>query len=84
MRNRMQVLLNTMGAEHQVAESWYKDNRKDKAMTKYTARFTDGHEIIKTDKDFKSRVEFYKWICSQQLGKKHGQILEIVMTAYIH
>ena len=27
-------------------------------MTKYTARFQDGTEIVKTSEDFKNRIDF--------------------------
>lgn len=46
-------------------------------MTKYTAIFTDGTEIAKTEKEFKNRLAFYNWICTNRLGKKYGRLVEI-------
>lgn len=49
-------------------------------MTKYTARFQDGHEITKTSEDFKNRLDFYNWICQNRLGKGHGGLKEITCS----
>ena len=50
-------------------------------MTKYTARFANGTEIVKTTKDgFKNRLDFYNWICVNRLGKKYGKLVEITCT----
>lgn len=46
-------------------------------MTKYTAIFKDGTAIIKTDAEFKTRLNFYNWICNNRLGKKYGSLIEI-------
>ena len=36
--------------------------------------FEDGTEITKTERDgFRNRLDFYNWICRNQLGKKHGK-----------
>lgn len=52
-------------------------------MTKYTAIFKDGTEMVKTDEQFKSRLDFYNWICANKLGKQHGGLVEITCKAYI-
>ena len=42
--------------------------------TIYTARFADGTEITKTDRDgIKNRLDMSNWICKNRLGKKHNQ-----------
>nr|DAK85739.1 MAG TPA: hypothetical protein [Caudoviricetes sp.] len=46
-------------------------------MTKYTAIFKDGTELVRTEKEFKNRVDFYNWICMNRLGKKYGRLVEI-------
>lgn len=45
-------------------------------MTKYTATFRNG-TITKTSNEFKNRLDFYNWICLNQLGKKYGKLLKI-------
>lgn len=45
-------------------------------MTKYTAIFQNG-ELVKTSEEFKNRLDFMSWICTNQLGKKYGRLLEI-------
>lgn len=62
------------------------DNKKEgeKAMkeitTIYTARFADGTEITKTDRDgIKNRLDMSNWICKNRLGKKHGSLKEITI-----
>ena len=52
-------------------------------MTKYTARFQSGKEIVKTSEDFKNRLDFANWICLNRLGKIYGKLIEITATAYI-
>lgn len=47
-------------------------------MTKYIARFQNGEEITKTEKEFKNRLDFANWIAKNQLGKKYGKLLEII------
>lgn len=51
-------------------------------MTKYTARFTSGKEIVKTSEDFKNRLDFYNWICENRLGKVYGKVIEITCSVY--
>ena len=52
-------------------------------MTKYTATFTSGKEITKTDADgIKNRMDLYTWICSNKLGKKYGKVTEITCKPY--
>lgn len=46
-------------------------------MTMYTALFHDGTEIVKTSYEFKNRLDFYNWICREQLGKIHGELIAI-------
>lgn len=50
-------------------------------MTKYTAIFKDGTEIVKTSKDFESRLAFYNWICENKLGKNHNGLKAIECKA---
>lgn len=51
---------------------------KSEHTTKYIARFEDGTEITKTERDgFRNRLDFYNWICRNQLGKKHGKLQTI-------
>ena len=53
-------------------------------MTKFTATFKSGETIAKTTADgFKNRLDFYNWICENQLDKKYGTLVEITCTAYI-
>lgn len=48
--------------------------------TVYTARFEDGTEITKTDRDgIKNRLQMYNWICKERLGKKYGSLEEITV-----
>lgn len=49
-------------------------------MTKFTARFTDGTEIVRTSEQFRNRLDFYNWICVNRLGRKHGKLLEITCS----
>ena len=51
-------------------------------ITKYTARWADGYEISKTSEEFKSRLDFYNWICRNALGKGHKGLIEITATPY--
>lgn len=51
-------------------------------MTKYTARFESGKEIVKTSEEFKNRLDFYNWICNERLGKKYGKLHEITCSIY--
>lgn len=53
-----------------------------KYITKYTATFEHG-EISKTSEEFKNRLDFYNWICKNQLGKKYGKLQEITCRPYI-
>ncbi len=46
-------------------------------MTKYIARFTDGHEITATSQEFRNRLDFYNWICKNRMGKIHGELIAI-------
>lgn len=51
---------------------------KSEHTTKYIARFEDGTEITKTERDgFRNRLDFYNWICRKELGKKHGELQAI-------
>lgn len=50
------------------------------AQVKYTARFKDGFELVKTDKEFSNRLWFYRWICYKGLGAEHGGLVEILMS----
>lgn len=51
---------------------------KKEHTTKYIARFADGTEITKTERDgFRNRLDFYNWICRNELGKKHGKLQTI-------
>lgn len=52
-------------------------------MTKYTAIFKGGTEIVKTSEQFKNRLDFYNWICLNKLGKKYGKVVEITCKPYI-
>lgn len=53
-------------------------------MTKYTATFKSGKQIVKTEEDgFRNRLDFYNWICINRLGKKYGRLVEITCSAYI-
>lgn len=46
--------------------------------TIYTARFADGTEITRTDRDgIKNRLNMSNWISKNELGKKHGSLKEI-------
>lgn len=48
--------------------------------TIYTARFKDGTEITKTDRDgIKNRLDMSNWICKNELGRKHGSLKEITI-----
>lgn len=47
-------------------------------MTKYTARFENGKEIVKTTADgFRNRLDFYNWICLNRIGQGWGDLVEI-------
>lgn len=52
-------------------------------MTKYIAIFENGKEIVKTSEDFKNRLEFFNWICTERLGTKYGRLIEINAAPYI-
>lgn len=51
-------------------------------MTKYTATFKSGAQIVKTSADFKNRLDFYNWICINKLGKKYGKLESIECAPY--
>lgn len=50
-------------------------------MTKYTATFANGTQIVKTSADgFRNRLDFYNWICMNRLGKLYGKVKVITCT----
>ena len=55
-------------------------NRRANTMTKYTATFKSGKQITKTSEEFKNRLEFVNWICTNRLGKTYGKLIEITCT----
>lgn len=54
--------------------------KEENNMTKYTAIFANGFELVKTDRDFKSRLDFYNYICENRLGKEYGKLKEITCS----
>ena len=46
-------------------------------MTKFTAIFKSGKELVFTEEQFKNRVDVYNYICSKRLGKVYGSLVEI-------
>ena len=46
-------------------------------MTKYTAIFKNGNELVFTSREFKNRIDVYNHICCERLGKKYGRLVEI-------
>lgn len=46
--------------------------------TIYTAKFECGKEITRTSREFRSRLDFYNWICENSiLTKKYGRLIKI-------
>lgn len=52
-------------------------------MTKYTAIFKNGKEMVFTSEKFKNRLDVFNYICENRLGKKYGKLVEIKCSAYI-
>ncbi len=46
-------------------------------MTKYTAIFENGTELVFTSREFRNRLDVYNHICMNRLGKGCGELLEI-------
>jgi hypothetical protein len=46
-------------------------------MTKYTAIFKSGKELVFASREFKNRIDVYNHICMERLGKKYGRLVEI-------
>lgn len=46
-------------------------------MTKYTAIFKSGKELVFTGAEFRSRLDVYNYICLNRLGRSYGSLREI-------
>lgn len=45
----------------------------------FVAIFEDDTTFTKTSADgFKTRLDFYTWICNNRIGKNHGEVVEIM------
>lgn len=51
-------------------------------MTKFTAIFKSGKELVFTSEQFKSRLDVYNHICRERLGKIYGSLAEIRCSVY--
>lgn len=56
--------------------------------TKYTARFTDGTELVALEgeildgREIRNRLDLYNYICRHALGRGHGKLEEITCEPY--